>query len=334
MKVCFLRTSQLLKIATLVAVTIGMVVGFWVLDHLLVQAAPPAQGPIGVLEINHRCNEAPLNDTYDSADLLKARQAQTHTLDSGGGEGGGEPGDWGTHDKDWFEFTVLAGQGFTLSTTIPPTVLTMTNILTQTEISLFTSTTTALSDSPAYSSTQAGTNELGWIASSSPATQTFWARVRNPSAASQDPSNNFCDVAYNIQLRLVGTLAHSGTLKNAEAGPGRTLTYTLILSNAGEMLNPVVVTDTLPDGVYLTGLTYPSSVTIDYLTTTTSLSWTGWISDYSSVQLTINATATQGITDVQNTAWITVTDVFSVTSNNPEFGPEGVFLPIILKNFS
>jgi uncharacterized repeat protein (TIGR01451 family) len=158
--------------------------------------------------------------------------------------------------------------------------------------------------------------------------------VRNPSAASQDPSNNFCDVAYNIQLRRVGTLAHSGTLKNAEAGPGRTLTYTLILSNAGEMLNPVVVTDTLPDGVYLTGLTYPSSVTIDYLTTTTSLSWTGWISDYSSVQLTINATATQGITDVQNTAWITVTDVFSVTSNNPEFGPEGVFLPIILKNFS
>jgi uncharacterized repeat protein (TIGR01451 family) len=327
MKICFLRTSRLLKIVTLVAVTIGMAVGFLVLDNLIAQAAPPTPGPITILGIIHQCNdpllkEEPLNDTYQSAELLQAGQVQTHTLDSGG--------DLGTHDKDWFEFTVLAGQVFTLSTTMPTNVLTLTNQLTTTEISLFTSTTTALSDNPAYTST----NELGWVAPGSPVTQTFWARVRNPYAFSQDPSESFCDVIYNVELRLLGDLDNPGTQKLAEAGAGRTLTYTLILSNTGETLSLAVVTDAFPTGVnVLTVTVSPTSVTTNLLTSATDLSWTGWVPAYSNLQFTINATVTQDITDVRNTAWITAQQVISRTSENVTFGPSGVFLPIILKNY-
>lgn len=335
MKTCFPRTSRLPKMVTLVALTLGMAVGSWLLlVTLTAQAAPPAQPPpqdgVTIMVISHSCTlpglgENPPNDTYHEAALLQAGQPQTHTLDSGGQEEG-------TRDKDWFEFTVPAGQVFTLSTTIPTDVLTMTNKLTMTEVSLFTSTETAQEESPAAISPS---GELGWVASSSPSTQTFWVQVVNPFAGSQDPTHNFCDVAYNLELRLLGNLAHSGTAKTAESGPGRTLTYTIILSNTGEMLEPVLITDTFPTGVnVLTVTVVPSSVTTELLTTATALSWTGWVSGYSSVQFTINATATKTITDVANTAWITAREVFSRTHPNVTFGPEGVFLPIILKNSS
>lgn len=315
-------TSPLPKIVVLATITIGMLVGFWALDSLMAQAAPPPpEGPIIILGINHLCQdpllrENPLNDTYQSATLLPAGHTQTHTLDSGGL--------LGTHDKDWFYFSAPAGQVFTLSTSIPAA-----SVLTTTQISLFTSTQTAYSDSPAANSLS---GKLAWT---SPAAQTFWVRLRNPFSDIQVSTNDFCDVIYQLTLEFAGNLDHSGTHKLAEAGPNRTITYTITLSNTGEMLEPVVVTDTLPAGVNLLSVTVsPTSVTTALLTSTTGLTWTGWIAGYSSVQFSLNATATQGITDVQNTAWITAAGhMISRTSNNVVFGPSGVFLPIIFKNW-
>ncbi len=213
----------LLRIVVLAALASGMVVGAWaLLAGQTAWAAPPAQGqgPITILGITHTCTEAglrenPLNDTSDRATPLLARVPQTHTLDSGGPDDGGSSA--GTHDKDWFTFSVGAGQVFTVSTTLPAG-----SILTTTEIALFTSSEAA----------DAGTNpaavttsfDLGGVAASSPATQTFWVRVVNPYAEFQDPSHNFCDVLYEIALRLGGSLDNSGTLKLAEAGEDRTLT--------------------------------------------------------------------------------------------------------------
>ena len=320
-----LRTSRLLKAVAPVAVVFGMVVGVWVLDRQVARAAPPTPEPIGPLGIIHQCDapglqENPLNDTYQSARPLGAGQPQTHTLDSGG--------TLGTHDKDWFEFTVTAGQVFTVSTSIP-----QGSVLTTTQISLFTSTTSAYSDHPA-ASTLSG--ELGWVAPGSPVTQTFWVRVVNPHSDIQDPQNNFCDYIYDIDLTLQGNLNHAGTLKTAAVGSGRSITYTIVLSNIGnELVAPVEVTDTLPAGTYLVMVTVtPSTATTELLTSSTMLTWTGSVAGLSNVQFTVNATATREITGAMpNTAWITTQETISKTSEFVPFGPTGVYLPIILKNF-
>jgi uncharacterized repeat protein (TIGR01451 family) len=298
---------------------------FLVLNNLSTQAAPPLQGPITTLGINHQCNdlslqEDSLNDTYESATVLQTGQPQTHTLDSGGNSG--------THDKDWFIFTVPAGQVFTLSTIIPTT-----SVLTMTQISLFTSTDTAQSDSPAAISSS---GELGWTASISPVTQSFWARVRNPFAAGQDDTNHFCDVIYNIKLIFPGDLNNPDTLKSGQVGPNRTLTYTIMLHNTGEMLEPVTVTDTFPAGVNVLAVTVsPSSVTTMLLTSTTSLTWVGKVPGYSSIQFSVSTTVTEGAGPLSNTVWIQAGKTISRTSEDIYPGPEPsgrIFLPIILKS--
>jgi uncharacterized repeat protein (TIGR01451 family) len=335
MKDCLFRPHPvLLRIVALVAIASGMVAGAWaLLASQTAQAAPPAQGqgPIGILVITHTCmeaglNEDPLNDTSDQATLLLARQPQTHTLDSGGPDDGGSSA--GTHDKDWFTFTVGAGQVFTVSTTMPAE-----SILTTTEIALFTSSVAAQMGTHPAAVTTSG--DLGWVAAGSPATQTLWVRVVNPYAAVQDPTHNFCDVIYHIALRLGGSLDNSGTLKSAEAGPGRTLTYTLVLSNAGEALSPVVVTDTFPAGVnVLTVTVSPSSIISDLLTSTTGLTWTGSVTDYGSVQLVINTIVDKDIkTSLVNTAWITANGGLIGRASNEVTVTEQprVYLPIILR---
>ena len=335
MKDCLFRPHPvLLRIVALVAIASGMVVGAWaLLASQTAQAAPPAQGqgPITILVITHTCTEAglnedPLNDTSDQATLLLARQPQTHTLDSGGPDDGGSSA--GTHDKDWFTFTVQAGQVFTVSTTLPAG-----SILTTTEIALFTSSVAAqIGTNPAAVTTG---GDLGWVAAGSPATQTFWVRVVNPYAYSQNRTNDFCDVVYHIALRLGGSLNNADTLKSGEAGPGRTVTYTLVLSNAGEALSPVIVTDTLPAGVnVLTVTVSPSSVISELITSTTNLTWTGSVTDYGSVQLVVHTIVDKDIkTSLVNTAWITANGgLISCTSGEVTLVDQpGVYLPIILR---
>ncbi len=331
MKDCLFRPHPaLLRIVALVAIASGMVVGAWaLLASQTAQAAPPAQGqgPIGIMGITHTCTvpglaePVPWNDTADYATPLLVRQPQIHTLDSGGPDNGGSSA--GTLDKDWFSFTVGAGQVFTVSTTMP---ISPESILTTTEIALFTSSTTA---NPVIT-TRSG--DLGWVAASSPATQTFWVRVVNPYADNQDPTNHFCDVIYHIALRLGGSLNNSEKL--VEPGLG-TITYTIILSNAGEMLSPVVVTDAVPAGVNIVTVTVsPPSATSELISPTTGLTWTGSVTDYGSVELVINATVDKGIkTSLVNTAWITVNGNFiwraSVEATVEE--PPKVYLPIIFR---
>ncbi len=333
MKDCLFRPHPvLLRIVALVAITSGMVVGAWaLLASQPALAAPPAQGqgPIGILGITHTCTagegvEFPLNDTADQATPLVARQPQTYTLDSGGSDPG-TGGSAGTHDKDWFSFTVGAGQAFAVSTTPGGT-------LTTTEIALFTS----------FASAQAGTNpaatttggDLGWNAAGSPATQTFWVRVVNPYAA--DQSGDFCEVKYRIALRLGGSLDNASTIKSAEAGPARTVTYTLVLSNAGEALSPVVVTDALPTGVnVLTVTVTPSSAASGLISDTTSLTWTGSVADYESVQFVINAIVDDDIeSSLVNTAWITANGVliWRASGEVTVIDQPKVYLPIIVVN--
>jgi uncharacterized repeat protein (TIGR01451 family) len=306
MKDCLFRPHPvLLRIVVLVAIASGMVLGAWaLLAGQTAQAAPPAQGqgPITILGITHVCTETdgvedPLNDTPDQATPLLAREPQTHTLDSGGPDDGGASA--GTHDKDWFTFTVSAGQAFTVSTTIPGG-----SILTTTEIALFTSYATAVTGTDSVAADVTTSGDLGWVADSSPATQTFWVRVVNPSAADQDPSDSFCDVVYQIALRLGGSLENSE--KIAVGGLG-TITYTIVLSNAGEMLPSVTVTDTFPSGVNVVTVTVsPPSAESGLVSDTTGLTWTGSVTDYGSVELLINATVDKGITtSLVNTAWIT-----------------------------
>ncbi len=251
---------------------------------------------------------------------MQAELIQIHTLDSGGGSG--------THDKDWFIFTVPAGQVLTLSTTIPAT-----SVLTMTQISLFTSTDRALGDHPSATSLS---GELGWTALTSPVTQSLWARVRNPFAGSQNDANNFCDVIYNMKLGYLGDLDNPGTLKLAQTGPNRALTYTIMLHNTGEMLEPVTVTDTLPMGVNLQTVTIsPTSAITTLLTSTNSLTWIGKVAGYSQVEFTVNTTVTEGAGSLQNTAWILANKTISRTSEDVNFGPEpagGIFLPIIFKS--
>jgi uncharacterized repeat protein (TIGR01451 family) len=333
MKDCLFRPLPvLLRIVALVAIASGMVVGAWaLLAGQTAQAAPPAQGqgPITILGITHICTEtglaeAPLNDTADKATPLLARQPQVHTLDSGGSDEVPQPG---THDKDWFSFSVGAGQVFTVSTTIPGG-----SILTTTEIALFTSYSEAISGTNPAAVTTSG--NLGWVAAGSPATQTFWVRVVNPYAAVQDPSNNFCDVLYQIALRLGGSLDNPDTRKVAEAGPDHTLTYTLVLSNAGEELSPVVVTDTFPAGVdVLTVTISPSSVISELLISSTGLTWTGSVTDYGSVQLVLNTIVDEGIkTSPVNTAWIAANGALIPRASEevPLTEQPKVYLPIIL----
>jgi uncharacterized repeat protein (TIGR01451 family) len=300
------------------ALTLGLFGWFLVLEGL------QAQGPITTLGINHQCNdpllkEEPLNDTYQAAAGLQAGQPQIHTLDSGG--------NLGTHDKDWFVFSLAAGQVFTLSTTIPAT-----SVLTMTEISLFTSTTGAQSDNPAASSLS---GQLGWSAALSPATQLMWARVRNQFAAGQEPANNFCDALYEVTLKYPGNLDNADTLKLAATGPNRTLTYTVALSNVGELIEPVTVTDTLPAGVNLLAVTIsPASVTTALLTTTISFTWTGLAPGYSNVQFTLNTTVSTEAGSLRNTVWILAGNVISRTSEEVTFAPGtngNLYLPIILK---
>jgi uncharacterized repeat protein (TIGR01451 family) len=307
-----------------IIITAGMAGWFLVLDNLRSLAAPPAQEPITTLGINHQCNdpffqEDPLNDTYEAATVLVPGQSQIHTLDSGG--------DSGTYDKDWFVFTVPAGQALTLSITIPPA-----SALTMTQISLFTSTDTAQSDYPAATSLS---GELGWTAQTSPVTQSLWARVRNRFSADQDDTNNFCDVIYNIKLRHPGDLDNPDTLKSVQLGTNRTLTYTIMLRNTGEMLAPVTVTDTLPAGANLRTVTIsPTSATTMLLTNSTTLTWIGQVTAYGTVKFTVTATATEGTGSLQNTAWILANKIITRTSEDINFGPElpeGIFLPIIFK---
>jgi len=316
-----LQTSRLLKLITLAVLAAGLFGWILLLESLPTQA----QGPITTLGINHQCDdpllkEEPLNDTYDAATALQAGQPQMHTLDSGG--------TLGTHDKDWFVLSVPAGQVFTLSATLPAT-----SVLTTTEISLFTSTADAQNDTPAASSSS---SELGWSAGASPATQSFWVRVRNPFAANQNPANNFCDVIYNLKLGYPGNLDNSGTFKLATTGPNRTLTYTVVLSNIGELVEPVTVTDTMPAGVNLLAVTVnPTLVTTALLTTTTGFTWTGTAPGYSKVLFTINTTVEEGAGSLQNTVWIQAGQVFSRTSGeaSPAPGPGGnIYLPLIFKN--
>ena len=330
MKDCLFRPHPvLLRIFALAIIASGMVIGAWaLLASQVAQAAPPGQGqgPITILGITHVCTETdgaevPLNDTSDQATPLLARQPQSHTLDSGGSDEVPQPG---THDKDWFTFTVGAKQVFTVSTTIPSG-----SILTTTEIALFTSSTTALTGTNPAASTHSG--ELGWVAANSPATQTFWVRVENPYAEFQDPSHNFCDVRYQIALRLGGSLDSSK--KSAAAGLG-TITYTIALSNTGEMLSPVIVTDTFPAGVnVLTVTVSPPSAASGLISSTSSLIWTGSVTDYGSVKLVINATVNKGIkTSLVNTAWITANGSLIWRSSNEVTVAEQpkVYLPIIL----
>jgi uncharacterized repeat protein (TIGR01451 family) len=336
MKDCLFRPHPvLLRIVALVVLTSGMMVGAWtLLASQTAQAAPPAQGqgPITILGITHTCTEAglsedPLNDTPDQAVLLQARQPQTHTLDSGGADDGGPSA--GTHDKDWFTFSVGAGQAFTVSTTLPAG-----SILTTTEIALFTSSVSAQAGTNPAATTTSG--DLGWVAAGSPATQTLWVRVVNPYAEAQDPSNYFCDVLYQIALRLGGSLDNAGTLKTAEGGAARTLTYTLVLSNAGEALSPVVVTDAFPAGVsVLTVTVSPSSVVSELITSPTGLTWTGSVTDFGSVELVINTIVDKGIkTSLVNTAWITANGslIWRASGEVAVEEQPKVYLPIIILN--
>ncbi len=322
-----------LRISALVLITTGIVIGAWaLLAGQAAQAAPPAQGhgPITILAITHTCTEAglrenPLNDTSDQAMPLLARIPQTHTLDSGGPDDGGSSA--GTHDKDWFTFVVGGGQVFTVSTTLPAG-----SILTTTEIALFTSSVAAQMGTHPAAITTGG--DLGWVAPSSPAAQTFWVRVVNPYAASQDPSDSFCDVIYRIALRLGGSLDNDDTAKSGVAGPGRAVTYTLVLSNAGEALSPVVVTDTMPAGVNLVAVAVsPSSIVSNLVTSATGLTWTGSVTDYGSVRFVIRTTVDQGIdSSLVNTAWITANGSRIQRASNEVVLAErpGVYLPLIL----
>jgi len=314
------RLLQTAALAGLLAATSSLIL--W-RNQADVRAAPPAQGPTP-LGINHQCTdpalqESPLNDTYQAATPLLPGQPQLHTLDSGG--------TLGTHDKDWFNFTVSAGQPFTLSTTIPAA-----SILTTTEISLFTSAGAAQSDLPAASSTG---GQLSHTAAAGPPLQLFWVRVRNPFAAAQNDTNSFCDVQYRLSMILPGKLDTPGSLKLAAGGPNRTLTYTLVLSNIGQMLAPVTVTDTFPTGVNATSVTvWPTSATTSLVTSTKSLTWVGLVTGYSSVRFTMRTQATEQAGSLRNTAWIYATKLFSRTSEDITFAPEpgGIYLPLILKN--
>jgi len=207
------------------------------------------------------------------------------------------------------------------------------SILTTTEIALFTSSAAAHSGTSPATVTTSG--ELSWVAAGSPATQTFWVRVVNPYAESQDPTEYFCNVLYHITLRLGGSLNNPDTYKSAEAGPGRTVTYTLVLSNAGEALAPVIITDTFPAGVsVLTVTVSPSSIISGLLTSATNLTWTGSVTGNGSVHFVINTTVAKGITtSLVNTAWITANgELISRASEEVAVTEQPkVFLPIILR---
>lgn len=341
MNLSTLRVRLMLKLGSLGLIAVALLSSLLFLNYLSARAAPPAQGPIEIAEIIHACQieglaEEPLNDTYISATLLiPGDEPVLHSLDSGGVDDTGPYSDTvGTFDKDWFEFIALSGQAITLTVDFPVLTPTysLTNLLTMTEISLYTSAATAMSGTPALSSTS---GQLVWQAASSPASQTFWVRVVNPDAAGQDPTtgNGFCDYAYSLKAQLSGKLNQSETFKEGVVSEDKkTITYTIVLKNAGEPLPGVVVTDTMPTNIELQLATAePDPPGPQPLTTTTSMTWTGTVTGYGSTTLTLKTAVVGLAEDGVNVAWISATERFTVASGALDLGG-GIFLPIILKS--
>jgi uncharacterized repeat protein (TIGR01451 family) len=342
-----LRVRLWLKLGTLGLIALGLFSSLLFLNYLSARAAPPAQEPINIAEIYHACQteglaEVPLNDTYISATLLIPGAAPVlHTLDSGGIDDTGEYSETvGTFDKDWFEFAALSGQAITLTVDFPGSVISgtvpltepLSNALTTTQIALYTSAATAMSQTPAVTSDD---GQLFWGADPAPVSQTFWVRVVNPYAAGQDPTtgNDFCDYAYTLKAQLSGKLDPSQSYKKGEASEDKkTITYTIVLKNAGEPLPGVVVTDTMPSGVELESVTTsPPQPKPEVVTTTESLTWTGTVTGYGSTTLTLKTAITGRVEDGINVAWIDATEKFTVASGALDLGG-GIFLPIILKS--
>ncbi len=123
----------------------------------------------------------------------------------------------GTHDKDWFTFSVMGGQSITITTTVP-----LISVLTATEISLFTSAADAANNTNPLTSTS---GSLNWVSPSTLTTQSLWTLVRNPYSAIQ---SSYCDAFYFTDLILSGKIDNADTRKTVITGTNRSVTGAVI----------------------------------------------------------------------------------------------------------